>query len=94
MDPKEHEVQRMNTPPTSHQREEPAAQTNGFIGESAYIDRFIGEKECHQITNLSRITRWRLIKQGLFPPKVRISPNRTAWRLSAILEWMSAREAA
>ena len=31
---------------------------------------------------------------GLFPPKSQISPNRTAWRLSAILEWMNAREAA
>ncbi len=82
----------MKTPLTSLQGEGPATQTNSFIGEGAYIDRFIGEKECHQITNLSRITRWRLIKQGLFPPKVRISPNRTAWRLSAILEWMSARE--
>ncbi len=88
-----HEVQDMKTSPTS-QEGELAAQTNGFIGEGAHIDRFIGEKECHQITNLSRITRWRLIKQGLFPPKVRISPNRTAWRLSAILEWMNAREAA
>lgn len=92
MDAKEHEVQHMNTTLTSHQGGEPAAQTNGFIGEGAHIDRFIGEQECHQITDLSRITRWRLIKQGLFPPKVRISPNRTAWRLSAILEWMSARE--
>ena len=82
----------MNAPLTSHQGKEPAAQANIFIGEGAYIDRFIGEKQCHQITNLSRITRWRLIKQGLFPPKVRISPNRTAWRLSAILEWMNARE--
>ncbi len=82
----------MNTTLTSHQGGEPAAQTNGFIGEGAQIDRFIGEQECPQITDLSRITRWRLIKQGLFPPKVRISPNRTAWRLSAILEWMSARE--
>ena len=79
----------MNTP---HQGGEPAAQTNSFIGENAQIDQFIGEKECHQITNLSRVTRWRLIKQGLFPPKIRLSPNRTAWRLSAILEWMNARE--
>ncbi len=79
----------MKRPP----RGETAAQANGFIGEGAQIDRFIGDQECHQITDLSRITRWRLIKQGLFPPKVRISPNRTAWRLSAILEWMSAREA-
>ena len=81
----------MKTPPTSHG--EPGPQ-NSFIGENRQIDCFIGEKQCHQITSLSRITRWRLIKQGLFPPKIRLSPNRTAWRLSAILAWMDAREAA
>ena len=83
-----------NTPATTHQGGKPPAQTNSFIGEGAHIDRFIGEKECHQITNLSRVTRWRLTKQNLFPPKVRISPNRTAWRFSTILEWMNAREVA
>ncbi len=82
----------MNTP--SHQEGKPATQANSFIGEGAHLDRFVGEKECHQITSLSRITRWRLIKQGLFPPKIRLSPNRTAWRLSAVQEWMNAREAA
>ena len=81
----------MKTPPTSHGGPGPQ---NSFIGESALLDRFVSEKECHQITSLSRITRWRLIKQGLFPPKIRLSPNRTAWRLSAILAWMDAREAA
>ena len=81
----------MKTPPTSHR--EPGPQ-NSFIGEGAHFDRFVGEKECRQITSLSRITRWRLIKQGLFPPKIRLSPNRTAWRLSAILAWMDAREVA
>ncbi len=83
----------MSTPPIFHWGK-PATQKNSFIGESAHLDRFVGEKECHQITSLSRITRWRLIKQGLFPPKIRLSPNRTAWRLSAIQEWMNAREAA
>ena len=81
----------MNTPP---QGGKPAAQVNSYIGENAQIDCFIDEKKCHQITSLSRVTRWRLIKQGLFPPKIRLSPNRTAWRLSAIQEWMNAREAA
>ncbi len=81
----------MKTLPTSQGGPGPQ---NNFIGESAHLDRFVGEKECHQITSLSRITRWRLIKQGLFPPKIRLSPNRTAWRLSAILAWMEAREAA
>ena len=83
----------MKTPPTSHGGN-PGPQNNNFIGESGHLDRFVGEKECHQITSLSRITRWRLIKQGLFPPKIRLSPNRTAWRLSSILAWMDAREAA
>ncbi len=83
----------MKTPPIS-QGGKPATQKNNFIGENAQIDQFIGEKECHQITDLSRVTRWRLIKQGLFPPKIRLSPNRTAWRLSAIQEWMNARQAA
>ncbi len=81
----------MKPPRTSHG--EPGPQ-NGYISEGAHFDRFVGEKECRQITSLSRITRWRLIKQGLFPPKTRLSPNRTAWRLSAILAWMDAREAA
>ena len=57
-------------------------------------DRFIGEDECERITDLSRVTRWRLMKRKLFPPKVRISPNRTAWRLSSVLRWMTEREAA
>ncbi len=80
----------MKTPPTSGGGE----PQNRFIGANGQIDRFVGEKECHQITCLSRVTRWRLIKKGLFPPKIRLSPNRTAWRLSAIQEWMNAREAA
>ena len=57
-------------------------------------DRFIGEIECEHITDLSRVTRWRLMKRKLFPSKIRISPNRTAWRLSSVLRWMTEREAA
>ena len=57
-------------------------------------DKFVGEKECRQITNLSRVTRWRLMKQQLFPKKIRLSPNRTVWRLSDVLKWMSEREVA
>ncbi len=57
-------------------------------------DRFIGEHECKRLTDLSRVTRWRLMRQNLFPAKTRISPNRTAWRLSDVVRWMSEREAA
>ena len=57
-------------------------------------DRIIGERECREITDLSRTSRWRLMGRSEFPKKVRLSPNRSGWKLSAILEWMEAREAA
>ena len=63
-------------------------------GDGPKLDRFIDDRECKQLTNLSRVTRWRLMRRGEFPAKVRLSPNRTAWRLSSVLEWMSQREAA
>ncbi len=56
--------------------------------------RIVGERECEERTDLSRTTRWRLMQRGLFPAKVRLSPNRTGWRLSDILEWLEAREVA
>ena len=57
-------------------------------------DRIIGERECRKITDLSRTSRWRMMRRNEFPQKIRISPNRTGWRLSQVLEWMSQREAA
>ena len=57
-------------------------------------DRIVGERECGELTNLSRTTRWRLMQRGEFPAKVNLSPNRKGWKFSAILEWLEAREAA
>ena len=55
-------------------------------------DRIIGERECRKITDLSRTSRWRMMRRQEFPAKVRISPNRTGWRLSQILKWLRERE--
>lgn len=38
---------------------------------------------------LSRSTIYRLIKAGLFPDSVPLSPGRVAWRKEAIDEWES-----
>ncbi len=59
--------------------------------EAGGIDRFIGEAECFQITNLSRSTRWRLTQQNQFPRRRQISPNRSAWLLSEVLAWLAAK---
>ena len=61
---------------------------------AAEADRIINEVECERITSLSRTTRWRLERRGLFPKKFKISPNRAGWRLSEVLAWMRERQAA
>ena len=57
-------------------------------------DRIVGERECGELTNLSRTTRWRLMRAGGFPTKVSLSPNRSGWTLSSVIAWLDEREAA
>ena len=54
-------------------------------------DRFVREPECKHITGLSRTTRWRLERAGLFPKRHQISPNAIAWLESTIQEWLRGR---
>ena len=54
-------------------------------------DRFLREKQCRDITGLSRTTRWRLERVGLFPKRYRISPGAVAWRESQVTEWLNSR---
>ena len=54
-------------------------------------DRFVREPECKHITGLSRTTRWRLERAGLFPKRPQISPNAIAWLESTIQEWLRGR---
>ena len=61
---------------------------------TAVSDRIVGERECREITDLSRTSRWRMMQRDEFPQKVRIGPNRTGWKLSSILDWLDQREAA
>ena len=55
------------------------------------IDRFIREKECREITGLSRSTRWRLERANLFPKRHQISLAAIAWLESEILDWLRSR---
>ncbi|MCB7130079.1 MAG: AlpA family phage regulatory protein [Candidatus Brocadiales bacterium] len=52
------------------------------------IDRFVREPECKRITGLSRTTRWRLERAGLFPKRRQISPGLIAWLESEVQEWL------
>ena len=53
--------------------------------------KFIREKECHEKTGLSRTTRWRLEKNGLFPARRYITEGTVGWLLSEIEEWLISR---
>jgi predicted DNA-binding transcriptional regulator AlpA len=42
---------------------------------------------------VSETTFWRLAEfDPTFPPKIRLSPRRVAWRLSALNAWLDSRE--
>lgn len=65
------------------------------MSESQHFqDRFIREKECQATTGLSRVTRWRLERQGKFPRRRQISANSIAWLESEVREWMASRSTA
>lgn len=59
--------------------------------EESDLDRFLGEAEVEQTTDLSRTTLWRQEREGRFPKRRHISANRIAWLRSEIIEWMKTR---
>jgi prophage regulatory protein len=62
------------------------ARTSAEIAE-----RIIREPECHQITGLSRSTRWRLERRSEFPKRRQLSPGCSGWLASEIAAWIAAR---
>ena len=56
-------------------------------------DRFIREKECQQLTGLSRSCRYRLEKAGQFPSRRKLGGRSVGWSLSEVLAWKDSREA-
>ena len=54
-------------------------------------ERIVREPECHQRTGLSRSTRWRLERAGLFPRRRRLSLSCSGWLESELAAWMAAR---
>jgi len=59
--------------------------------ETATPDRFLTLEQVRDLHPVSRATRWRMVRDGDFPPPVRISPGRIAWRESDVRQWIAAR---
>ena len=53
--------------------------------------RIMGEAEVKESTNLSRVTRWRLERDGQFPQRLRLAGNRVGWLAEEIMQWIESR---
>ena len=47
-------------------------------------------KDVSLITKLSRVTIWRLEKEGKFPPRIKISQKRIGWRKDEVAKWIES----
>ncbi|UCQ40468.1 AlpA family phage regulatory protein [Edwardsiella piscicida] len=52
------------------------------------LDRLIREPTCREMTTLSNSTRWRMEREGRFPPRRKIGPTAVAYRVSEIQAWI------
>ena len=56
------------------------------------LDRFLNVREtCRIAGGITRVTLWRLERDGLFPKRHRISPNRVGWLESDLRNWIAER---
>ncbi len=53
---------------------------------------YLREPQVLELTKLSKSTRWRLEKKGLFPKKRQLSQNCVGWLKSEIDDWLISRE--
>ena len=53
--------------------------------------RYLREPQILDLTKLSKSTRWRLEKKGLFPRKRQLSPNAVGWIEEEIQDWLLSR---
>jgi prophage regulatory protein len=49
------------------------------------MSRILREREVKHVTGLSRVTRWRLERRGLFPKKVRLTERCVGWQEGEIM---------
>ena len=52
--------------------------------------QILNVKEVTSRTKLSRVTIWRLEKEGEFPPRIKISQKRIGWRKDEVAKWIES----
>jgi prophage regulatory protein len=59
---------------------------------SSADERILTTEELTRRVPLTRITIWRMVRQGRFPAPIQLTSSRIGWRLSAVLDWLNERE--
>jgi prophage regulatory protein len=57
------------------------------------LDRLLTLPQVRQIVPYSAMHLWRLEKDGKFPRRIKVGPNRVAWSQSEISKWVEVRKA-
>ena len=70
-------------------RDASGASSTSTLGAGS--PRLLKEAQVRDLTTLSRITRWRMIRSGTFPKPIKISTGRIAWRESEVLTWLASK---
>ena len=65
-------------------------QSNTF----SHDDRVLRWPEVKKIVGLSRVTAWRLERDGRFPRRLQLGGNSCGWLLSEVRGWLEQRAAA
>jgi prophage regulatory protein len=53
---------------------------------------YLREPQVFDLTRLSKSTRWRLERDGLFPKRRKLSKKTVGWVSSEIQDWLRSRE--
>lgn len=86
-------------PVSSHGKENPTTTNESTTvpissrGDEGKRVAILDEQKVHEVTSLSRTTRWRMERRGEFPKRVRLSPGRVGWHQADIEAWISSRAA-
>lgn len=54
--------------------------------------RILRDPEVQERTQLSRVQRWRWVRNGTFPAPVQLGPNSIGWYEEEIEAWIAARQ--
>jgi predicted DNA-binding transcriptional regulator AlpA len=61
---------------------------------SPTIDGYLRQRQVLGLVPFSAATLWRKSKDGTFPKPVKLSAGVTAWKASAVQQWLAERESA